>query len=410
VAFGVRDKVVALPLLFMAQPDLTARDLAIAHELEHHRGRDLVANFAAQALLALHWFNPLAWLAWRAMRRDQEAACDARVVAGKGRDERARYAELIAGTAAGRRLALAAPMACPVLGDASIIHRLRSLTMSDISPRRRLIGRALIGASALALPLTASFSYAAAQAQDNDAPPPLPAPPAAVAPPAPPAPPAPEARDERRVQRVVLRHPEARRNQRIERRFALRGDGRQWPGAGQWPHVQMNFQGNPLDPEFQQRMEAYSREMEEWSRKYGKQWERYGQQMAERYGRQAQRFALVRPAPMPRPMVAPQAPGAPLAPQAPQAWAAPRVAISPEMLQRCRGGDASSGETTLPNGQRQVVICNQVRGGGAGQALNSLRATRERIARNSALSEDVRRDVLQDLDREIERLQRDGEQ
>jgi hypothetical protein len=109
-------------------------------------------------------------------------------------------------------------------------------------------------------------------------------------------------------------------------------------------------------------------------------------------------------------MVAPQAPGAPLAPQAPQAWAAPRVAISPEMLQRCRGGDASSSETTLPNGQRQVLICNQVRGGGAGQALNSLRATRERIARNSALSEDVRRDVLQDLDREIERLQRDGEQ
>jgi bla regulator protein BlaR1 len=416
VAFGVCDKVIALPLLFMAQPDLAARDLAIAHELEHHRGRDLVANFAAQVLLALHWFNPLAWLAWRAMRRDQEAACDARVVAGKGREERVRYAELIAGTAAGRRLALAAPMACPVLGDASIIHRLRSLTMSDISPRRRLFGRALIGASALALPLTASFSYAA-QAQDNDVPAPS-APPAAVAPPAPPAPPASEARDERRVQRFVFRTPRDRaRDRRVERRFAMRGNGRQWPGAGQWPHVDMNVQGNPLDPEFQKRMEAYSHQMEEWSRKYGKEWERWGRRMSEQFGRQwgeqtrNQRFAF-RAAPMPAPQAVPQppqAPGAPLAPQAPRApraWAAPNVAISPEMLQRCRSGENGANQVTLPDGRNQVVICNR---GAPGQALNSLRATRDRIARNTALSEDVRRDVLQDLDREIERLQRDGD-
>ena len=66
VAFGVLDKVIALPPLFMAQPDTLARDLAIQHELHHHRGNDLLANMAAQVLLALHWFNPLAWYGWRA--------------------------------------------------------------------------------------------------------------------------------------------------------------------------------------------------------------------------------------------------------------------------------------------------------------------------------------------------------
>ena len=169
VAFGVLDKVIGLPPLFMAQPDIAARDLAIAHEAAHHDGRDLLANFAAQALLALHWFNPLAWYGWRAMRRDQEAACDARVLAGKGREDRIRYAALIAGIATGPRSiafrgALAAPMACPVLGERSIVHRLRSLSMSETSRRRRWLGRSLIGASALALPLTASISYAAAHA------------------------------------------------------------------------------------------------------------------------------------------------------------------------------------------------------------------------------------------------------
>jgi bla regulator protein blaR1 len=161
VAFGVRDKVVALPRGFMVQPDLAARDLAIAHELAHHRGRDLLANLAAQPLLALHWFNPIAWIGWRAMRSDQEAACDARVMAGRQRSERATYAHVIAGFALGPRLALAAPMACPVLGEKSIIHRLQSLSLADRSAARRKAGlSAIAGGALLVLPLTASISYA----------------------------------------------------------------------------------------------------------------------------------------------------------------------------------------------------------------------------------------------------------
>jgi len=193
VAFGVRDKVVALPLFFMAQPDRAARDLAIAHELSHHRAHDLLANMAAQAVLALHWCNPLGWYGWRAMRQDQEAACDARVVAGRDWEERVLYAALIAGVAVGPRqgagMLLAAPMACPVLGEASIVQRLRSLAREDASPRRRMAGRLLVGAGALALPLTASISYAAVQA--DAVAPALPAPPAPPAWPAAPQPPVP---------------------------------------------------------------------------------------------------------------------------------------------------------------------------------------------------------------------------
>ncbi|MXO67919.1 hypothetical protein GRI72_03600 [Altererythrobacter marinus] len=204
IAFGLFDPVVALPPGFMARRDRDARDLALAHELAHHRGHDLLANFAAQFLFALHWFNPLAYLGWQAMRRDQEAACDARVVETRDRRARAEYGRVIASFAAGPRVALAAPMACPVLGDKSIIQRLRSLTMNEITPRRRMAGRALLAAGLLALPLTATVSYAESAAdalpQPPEAPaaplppePPLPPQPAAFAPEAPPAPPAPPA-------------------------------------------------------------------------------------------------------------------------------------------------------------------------------------------------------------------------
>ncbi len=194
VAFGVSDKVIALPMEFMAMEDRTARDLAIQHELAHHRGLDLLANILAQPLLALHWFNPLAWLGWRAMRRDQEAACDARVVAQHDPHVRAQYGRVIASFAAGPRLSLAAPMAGhrsfgPLLGEKSIIHRLRSLTMADVSPRRRWAGRLMLAGAVIALPLTASISYAEQRSR-------LPQPPAPPAPPAAPlAPVAPAAPD-----------------------------------------------------------------------------------------------------------------------------------------------------------------------------------------------------------------------
>ena len=206
MAFGVFDKVVALPDGFMASRERLVRDLAIAHELAHHRGHDILVNVLVQPLFALHWFNPLGWMGWSAMRRDQEAACDARVVASRSRDERAAYAAIIADFARrpqiAPRPALAAPMACPVLGDKSIIHRLRSLPMTDHSRRRRLAARGVVAAALLALPMTASIGYAETvtapeERASTPMPPAAPQPPAAVAPPAadwaPPPPPEPVA-------------------------------------------------------------------------------------------------------------------------------------------------------------------------------------------------------------------------
>ncbi len=213
LAFGVIDPVIALPPGFMAQPDRMSRDLALAHELAHHRGHDLLINVLMQPLFALHWFNPLSRYGWLALRRDQEAACDTRVIAARPRAERAQYAKVIASFAAGPNVALAASMACPVLGDKSIVQRLRNLKMTQLdtpSPSRRLAARALLFGGTLALPLTASITYAeraapeppaapAAPASAVDTAPQAPEPPVPPQPtelPAPPAPPTPPAPNE----------------------------------------------------------------------------------------------------------------------------------------------------------------------------------------------------------------------
>jgi beta-lactamase regulating signal transducer with metallopeptidase domain len=54
----------------------------LQHELAHIRRLDAATQLVAQAASALFWFNPLAWFAVGAMRRERERACDDCVLAG----------------------------------------------------------------------------------------------------------------------------------------------------------------------------------------------------------------------------------------------------------------------------------------------------------------------------------------
>lgn len=47
------------------------------HELAHIKRRDVLAAWIALVLQAVHWFNPLVWLAFHRLRADRELACDA---------------------------------------------------------------------------------------------------------------------------------------------------------------------------------------------------------------------------------------------------------------------------------------------------------------------------------------------
>ena len=186
VAFGLWRRYVAVPHDFFARYVAEERALAIDHELSHHRHGDLWANSAALVLLAAQWFNPFAWRAIRAFRFDQEAACDARVLTmadQDGRGERtARYATAIVKAAVGPRLSLAAPMAV----HDNLQERLTMLMRQDISKKRGLVGRLLVGGTTLAVLATTATLVPAGivEAQTADV---------ASPPPAPEAPPPPEA-------------------------------------------------------------------------------------------------------------------------------------------------------------------------------------------------------------------------
>jgi beta-lactamase regulating signal transducer with metallopeptidase domain len=413
IAFGVLDRVVALPMEFMAWGDRAARDLAIEHELAHHRGGDLLANMLAQPVLALHWFNPLAWMGWKAMRRDQEAACDARVMAWRAPHERAFYGEVIASFAAGPRLALAAPMACPmgVLGEKSIIHRLRSLNMSEISPRRRFAGRVLLTGAALAVPLTASISYAEAQV-----PPPWPAAPAEPAEPAAPA--APQAprvpydwMDHGKDIDVQVRHQDGKKIVTVTK-AGKDGEGEpkvvrtyvvpegQRTGWEQWQRP-ANMSDEQWEAEVERRSEIWERQSEEWARR-GEEWARQAEENAAYWEKWGQDFAEKWQKEWPQ---APQAAQMPQMPQMPQI-AVPQFNFKfefhcdrngkPVRVQRNRD-DADEGQS--------FEDCQQIAANA--NARRAIERARDSIAHDPRMSDEVRDEVIESLDREIERLSDD---
>jgi beta-lactamase regulating signal transducer with metallopeptidase domain len=50
--------------------------VVLLHELAHIRRRDCLVHCVAQAALALHWCNPLMWMALARLRAERERACD----------------------------------------------------------------------------------------------------------------------------------------------------------------------------------------------------------------------------------------------------------------------------------------------------------------------------------------------
>lgn len=132
--------------------------LAMKHETVHHQRCDLTVNILALAIFALHWFNPVAWRAWRAFRADQELACDAVVLDRASGDERHSYASALVKSACSRT-----PIAaCSLNPREELKRRLRMMSVA----RERGAAGMMVTALALGggLLITASGGIAAAPA------------------------------------------------------------------------------------------------------------------------------------------------------------------------------------------------------------------------------------------------------
>ncbi len=100
------------------------RSLVLAHERAHLRRGDHWWKPLGFLLLAVHWFNPLLWLAYVLLCRDIELACDERAVRDMEAPDRADYAQALLDCSFPRRTVGLCPLA---FGEVGVKQRVKNV-------------------------------------------------------------------------------------------------------------------------------------------------------------------------------------------------------------------------------------------------------------------------------------------
>ena len=143
------------------------RTIVLLHELAHVNRLDAFTQSVAQIATAVFWFNPLSWLAARAMRIERELACDDCVLAGGARpSDYAQDLLQIARSFSRSSDLAAAALAMARRGDLEdrLMAILDPSTDRSAVSRTRLLG-ATLGILAVSIPL-AALSPAPVQAAE----------------------------------------------------------------------------------------------------------------------------------------------------------------------------------------------------------------------------------------------------
>jgi TonB family protein len=162
VTWGLLRPTVILPAAARGWADDRLR-VVLCHELAHIRRGDWGTQLTADAIRAVYWFNPLAWLACRHLRQESEHACDDAVLhAGVAAPAYAsQLLDLARAVAAQRR---AWSPALPVARPSGLERRVRAMLNSQVN-RRPLTPRTRLATTLAAFAVALVIASAGALAQ-----------------------------------------------------------------------------------------------------------------------------------------------------------------------------------------------------------------------------------------------------
>ncbi len=145
MAWGILRPAVLMPAVADEWPAERLR-IVLLHELAHVKRRDCLTHMLAQVSCALHWFNPLAWMAARHVRQERERACDDLVLAAgtRGPDYADQLIEIARVMRSGRFPAIMAGASLAMAHRSELEGRLMAILDPSV-PRARAFARARRG-------------------------------------------------------------------------------------------------------------------------------------------------------------------------------------------------------------------------------------------------------------------------
>jgi len=145
---GVRKPKIYLP----AGLEATERRYILLHEQTHIKRKDYIIKILAFLILAIHWFNPLVWVAFRLMSKDMELSCDESVLKEMDLDIKKPYANSLLSLATERHILNGSPLA---FGEGNVKDRIKNV-LNYKKPTFWLIAVALVVAVAAGIGLLAN--------------------------------------------------------------------------------------------------------------------------------------------------------------------------------------------------------------------------------------------------------------
>lgn len=134
----------------------TALRHVLAHEATHYAHKDHIWSALRCTALALHWYNPLVWLAVSLSKADGELACDEGAVRRLGEEERIPYGRTLVDTVACRSQRPADLLSCSTTmagGNKTIQQRVALLVKKPETKAAAILG------ACTALALAAVFTF-----------------------------------------------------------------------------------------------------------------------------------------------------------------------------------------------------------------------------------------------------------
>ena len=134
--------------------DSAALRYSIEHEATHRRHGDHVWSLLRGLCLALHWYNPLVWVAAVLSRNDAELACDEATIRRIGEDNRAEYGRTLIQLTCEKRPALFVAATTMTGSGRSIKERIRLIVKKPKTAVITLIAIVLVIAIAVGCTFT----------------------------------------------------------------------------------------------------------------------------------------------------------------------------------------------------------------------------------------------------------------
>lgn len=104
--------------------DADALGPVLAHEQAHLTRRDPWWKVLGFAVLSVHWFNPLCWLAYALLCKDIELACDEKAIAALGTEEKKQYSRALLACHSPQRRHNICPLA---FGEVGVKERVKAV-------------------------------------------------------------------------------------------------------------------------------------------------------------------------------------------------------------------------------------------------------------------------------------------